>query len=127
MTNASNHHPAPLAVGDTEKRDGDRQFSNGEFFIDCFGGDQRKIVVRGVVVYFSWSDRFGPLPETKKGDGRYLSWRHPFWRAASLWDLQGRREEDGACVWHEPKNLVLKHMGGKHYLIIEDGEEGHDW
>ena len=53
--------------------------------------------------------------------------KHGFWRAASLWNLQGRRLEGNRAIWHEPKKPVLKHLGGRHYQIIEQGEPGHDW
>jgi hypothetical protein len=78
-------------------------------------------------VRFEWHHYCGPLPVTRTGSGRNLPSRHPFWRAVSLWDLQGRQVENGYCIWREPKEPVLQHIAGRHYLTIEDGEPGHDW
>jgi len=110
----------------------DRQFSidlpdGSRAFCDCFGGGDYIIAVRGKEIRFEWSERFGPLPVSKTGIPLELSWRHPFWRAASLWRLQGQRVDGNRCIWHEPKKPVLKHLGGKNYLIVENGEEGWDW
>jgi len=111
----------------------DSQFSfadreGNRIFIDCFGSNEYFITVGKSTIRFEWSDIFGPLPITKTGAGRDLSYRHPFWRAASLWNLQGKRLEDGKnAIWHEPKKPVLKHLGGRHYQQIEPGEPGHDW
>ena len=108
----------------------DAQFSiglgGGRAFIDCFGSGNYKIVVRGVVIQFDWSDGFGPLPMTKSGAERHLSWRHPFWRAASLWNLQGMRVEDGFAIWHEPKSPVTEKRG-RQTFIVDPGEPGWDW
>lgn len=116
----------------------DRQFSipapweesgpKTRVMIDCFGsGHEFSIRVGEEIVLFEWSEMFGPLPVRKGGKERVLSHRHKFWRIVSLWNLQGRRIESGECIWHEPRQPVLKHLGGRNYLIIEDGEEGHDW
>jgi hypothetical protein len=96
-------------------------------FIDCFGDGGYLISIRGKTILFGWSDRFGPLPTTKDGRGLELGHKHPFWRAASLWNLQGRRTDGRNAVWHEPKRPVLKHLGGRNYRVLEDGEEGWDW
>jgi hypothetical protein len=95
--------------------------------IDIFGGEELLMPTAKGDVLFEWSAQFGPQPIKKGGAGRDLPPRHPFWRAASLWNLQGRRMMNGKCFWHEPKKPVLKHLGGRNYLIIEDGEAGHDW
>lgn len=112
----------------------DRQFSippidgiSSRVMVDAFGDDDLRIEVVGKIVHFSFSQLFGPWPCTKTGRERSLGPRHPFWRAASLWHLQGSRVESGLAIWHEPKKPVLKHLGGRNYLVIEDGEPGHDW
>jgi hypothetical protein len=110
----------------------DRQFSVEQsdglrVYLDCFGGGDFTITVRDKKVGFEWSEGFGPLPVGRRGQPLELSHKHPFWRAASLWNLQGRRIEDGECIWHEPRRPVLKHLGGGNYEVIEDGEEGYDW
>lgn len=114
---------------------GDKQFSipspwdkDSRIFIDCFGGDEFLIEVRGKMIRFEWSDRFGPMPVKKGGEElRSVGPRHPFWRAVSLWNLQGRRLKGQTAIWHEPKKPVLEHLGGRHYRVIEDGEKWHDW
>lgn len=117
----------------------DQQFSAkdvpgiGNVCIDAFGVEDYVIEVAGKLVYFSWSDRFGPLAQTKTGRVRDISHRHPFWRAASLWNLQGQRlVEANKAIWHEPRKpqYETKHLGGRHYEItkvIDPGEPGHDW
>ena len=71
----------------------DRHFSipmpKGRAMIDSFGGDEMLMATAKGEIRFEWSDRFGPLPINKNGSERALSHRHPFWRAASLWNLQG--------------------------------------
>lgn len=109
----------------------DRHFSvpapRGRAMLDSFGGEDEWIIAtdRGDV-RFCWSDRFGPFAVTASGAVRDLSHRHPFWRAASLWNLQGRRVEDGSAIWHEPKQPVLARVG-KLLVIVEHGDPGWDW
>ncbi len=95
--------------------------------LDCSGGRTIKINVRGALIPFQFSERWGPIPVTINGEVRDLHHTHPFWRSVSLWVLQGKYVSDGIAVWHEPKKPVLQHLGGRHYKVIEEGEEGHDW
>lgn len=111
---------------------GDQQFEiklNGEpCFIDTFGGPEEYFIdVRGKLIRFEWSDRFGPMP-IKKGGAEMTSigTRHGFWRAASLWNLQGRRLEGDRAIWHEPKSPVTEKRGRRTF-IIEHGDPGWDW
>ena len=118
---------------------GDRQFSvpapwpekpgkETRIMVDCYGSGEYFIDVRGKMVRFEWSARFGPMPINADGsEASSIGPRHDFWRAASLWNLQGRRLDGSKAIWHEPKKPVLKHLGGKDYLVIQDGEPGHDW
>lgn len=99
----------------------------GRVMVDSFGGDAREIVTRRGTVLFEWSERFGPLPVTNAGRERALGHRHPFWRDVSLWNVQGQRMDGRVAIWHEPRKPIMKHLGGRHYLVIEDGEVGHDW
>jgi hypothetical protein len=102
--------------------------SFGRVMIDCFGGfDPLRIVVRGKAILFEMSEEFGPMPVTGRGAERDLGARHPFWRAVSLWNVQGRRREGDIAIWHEPKKPVLEHLGGRNYREIEAGETGWDW
>ena len=111
----------------------DKQFSvpfgdrGGQAFIDCFGGGEYLIDVRGKLIRFEWSERFGPLPINKDGsEPRSIGPRHGFWRAASLWNLQGQRVEGKKAIWHEPKKPVTEKRGRRTF-IVQDGEPGWDW
>lgn len=45
--------------------------------------------------------------------------RSPFWTAVQLWIDQGQRVgADGFCIWDVPEPPKLKHLGGKHYLVL---------
>ena len=95
--------------------------------IDRFGVSAYAIDTPKGRILFEFSDLFGPLPINKAGMPIDLDPRHPLWLCASLWNVQGRRVEDGVAIWHEPKKPVMQHMGGNRYLVIEPGEVGHDW
>lgn len=114
----------------------DQQYSvgcgSGRVFIDCFGAGGYEIEVKGEVVLFDWSERFGPLPVTKGGSERHLSHRHPFWRAVSLWSVQGKRLDGKRAIWHEPKRPMTRPgripgVRGVQQIIVEEGEVGWDW
>lgn len=116
--------PAPwLKAGDKPRR----------VMIDCFGGGEYFITVREKKIRFEWSEQFGPLPINKDGsEMRSVGPYHPFWRAASLWNLQGRRLDGSTAIWHEPRPPVYekKHLGAAHWMIVrvvDEGEPGHDW
>lgn len=95
--------------------------------IDSFGGDEYFIDVRGKLIRFEWSEQFGPLPINKDGsEARSIGPKHGFWRAASLWNLQGKRLEGARAIWHEPKKEVLK-IRGRMIFVVQPGEPGHDW
>lgn len=75
-----------------------------QIMIDCFGGHEFFLEVRGKLVRFEWSNQFGPLPINKDGsEARSIGPKHGFWRAASLWNLQGRRLDGDRAIWHEPR------------------------
>lgn len=120
----------------------DRQFSipnpfesegeSSRIFIDCFGSGDYRIEVRGKIVRFAWSERFGPMPLNRNNtEARSVGPKHPFWRAASLWNLQGQRIENGMCIWHEPRKpeYEITRDGRKHIItkVLHPGEEGWDW
>ena len=79
------------------------------------------------LIRFEWPEMWGPSAITKGGKIRDLSHRHPFWRAVSLWNLQGRRVEDGEAVWHEPRKMIILKQIGRHIIEAIDGEEGENW
>ena len=97
-------------------------------FIDSWGSCPFVISAGGKSYRFEDSDQFGPSLITLRGDIAANPWpaeRSPFWRAHRIWRLQGRRVlEDGiSCVWDEPKPQVVQNIGGKHYKVVENGEE----
>jgi hypothetical protein len=95
--------------------------------IDCFVGDEYFIEVRGKLIRFEWSEQCGPLPINKDGsEALSIGPKHGFWRAASLWNLQGRRLDGNKAIWHEPKKDVLERRG-RMLFVIEHGEPGQDW
>lgn len=96
--------------------------------IDCFGGGEYFIEVRGQRIRFEWSDIFGPLPINKNGtEAKSIGPKHGFWRAVSWWNLQGRKIENGLCVWRVPKRPVYEIKNRFITKVIEPGEEGWDW
>lgn len=95
--------------------------------VDSFFGAELTVVTSKGPIRFEFSEFFGPMPVTATGAERELEPRHPFWRAASLWRLQGARAEGGQAIWREPAKLVLEHIAGRHWRVIVDGEPGHDW
>ncbi len=97
------------------------------FCLDGSGQQVCIITVGTKQMRFEFSERFGPLfvgranvPLENQNPPKFL-------RAVSLWAVQGRRMSGDNCVWHEPKRPVTKHIGGRRYKIIEDGEVGWDW
>lgn len=102
--------------------------NGGPVFIDNWGVGPFIISVDGKTFRFEDSDRFGPSLLNKAGDIKSNPWpsaKSPFWRAHRIWKRQGRRlADDGiACIWDEPKPTVVQHMGGRHYLVVDNGEE----
>lgn len=90
----------------------------GRVFLDC-GGPEYDISVGGKIYHFEMHPYCGPSLLKKNGDPVDLG-KTPkrFLEAASLWAQQGQKVENGLCVWfHEPKP-ILKHLGGKHFLIV---------
>lgn len=111
----------------------DRQFSipgdkGTRVFVDCYGSGDYVIEVRNDLIQFDFSEQLGPMPTNKDGsEKRSIGPKHKFWRAVSLWKLQGMRLEGKRAIWHEPKRPVMQHLGGRNYLVIEPGEPGWDW
>jgi hypothetical protein len=104
-------------------------FEGQPLFIDGWGAGPFVIVVDERSFRFEDSDRFGPSLITRRGDVCVKPWPpegSPFWHAYQAWRSQGRNvEADGkTCIWREPKPLVIQHIGGRHYKVIEHGEEG---
>ncbi len=84
------------------------------------GGPTRTIQVDGVRYNFEMHPRLGPCLLGK--DGEPVSVRHPkqkrFLYAASLWAVQGQRIEDGLCRWDHKQEDILRHIGGRNYVVV---------
>ncbi len=96
--------------------------------IACTMTDEREYRIRvGEREYhFEWGSYVGPGLLNKNGE---INARppHAFLRAASLWNIQGKRiDADGMCVWHEPKQPVVEMRDGR-LVVGEPGDEGWDW
>jgi hypothetical protein len=97
-------------------------------YIDAWGSGPFVIDVEGKRFRFEDSDRFGPALVTKNGDicsNPYPAERSPFWRAHRIWVRQGRRLADDktTCLWDEPKPTTIQHMGGRYWMVVENGDE----
>lgn len=101
----------------------------GGFHIDRWGVGNFVICDdAGKLWRFEDSDRFGPSLIKKNGDIAKNPWppeKSPFWRAHRIWRRQGRRvaEDKSTCIWDEPRPMVIRRIGGKHYEVIDGGEE----
>ena len=81
------------------------------------GGPMLKISVNKKVIEFEMHPFCGPNILNKKGTPLKRQ-PPPFLYAVSQWARQGKRMENGLCRWdHEPKP-ILKHLGGRHWLIV---------
>jgi hypothetical protein len=76
--------------------------------------------------FFEDSDRFGPWivsKETHNPLDKQPGERSKFWRAHRIWSRQGRKIEDGRCVWTEPKPTIYRTLSKRNRIIVEAGEE----
>lgn len=63
-------------------------------------------------------DRHGAVAERQPGP------RSPFWRAVTLWAMQGRRVDvDGRCVWDEPPPIRVSHVVGRQHIALPETPE----
>lgn len=103
------------------------EYSSGAcFHIYSWGSGPFVINAGGVDYKFEDSDRFGPALVSEIGDileDPYPPEKCEFWRAHSIWIRQGRRVEGEKCIWNEPKPLIIRHTGGRHWAVVDGGEE----
>ena len=84
------------------------------------GGSKRIIEFNGKRLNFEMHRMFGPWVLNADGDPAH---KQPgphskFWTAVTLWVAQGSHiDAEGLCVWVEPTQLELVHLGGRHYAI----------
>lgn len=63
-------------------------------------------------------DRHGAIAERQPGP------RSPFWRAVTLWAMQGRRvDTDGRCIWDEPPTIRVVHVAGRQHVVLPETPE----
>lgn len=63
-------------------------------------------------------DRHGAVSERQPGP------RSLFWRAVTLWNMQGQRVDvDGRCVWDEPPPVRVAHVVGRQHLVLAETPE----
>ncbi len=69
---------------------------------------------------FEMHRMFGPWVLDKHGDpeDKQPGPRSKFWTVVTLWVEQGSQvNAEGVCVWSEPVEPVLVHLGGRHYAV----------
>lgn len=70
----------------------------------------------GRIIYFEWSDMFGPLLVGKIGGPIDKDPTHRFLVAVTQWHRQGKRVcPDGFCVWRPEHEELVMPLGGRHY------------
>lgn len=81
------------------------------------GGPEFDIQADGKRYHFEWHPYCGPIALKRNGDAAK---KQPmeFLEAASLWAKQGKRVENGLCVWDREPEPILQHLGGRNYKII---------
>ncbi|WP_454909791.1 hypothetical protein [Variovorax gossypii] len=63
-------------------------------------------------------DRHGAVADRQPGS------RSPFWRAVTLWAMQGRRvDTDGRCIWDEPPPIRVAHVAGRQHVVLPETPE----
>ncbi len=67
------------------------------------GGDPITLTAFGKTYRFEWHTYCGPMFVNKKGDPtpREPKEKDPWWKAFGWWDRQGKRTENGVCIWDE--------------------------
>ena len=80
------------------------------------GGPELEIQVNGVRYKFEDHPYCGPTILNRRGEPASVQ-PTQFLRAASLWAQQGRKLEDGLCVWYHKPEPILEHLAGKHFMI----------
>jgi hypothetical protein len=82
------------------------------------GGPEHDISVNGKIYHFEMHPYCGPIALNKRNGEALKHQFGPFLEAASLWAQQGRRVENGMCIWDREPKPILKHLGGRHYQIV---------
>lgn len=94
------------------------------------GGPDRTILdARGRKWTFEDHPQCGPVVIGKRGDPleNQPPESSPFWEAVNNWYSQGKRTRKPVagetwCVWDRPTMPKMRHMGGRHYMLICDDE-----
>lgn len=76
----------------------------------------QSISVDGKIYEFEMHTYCGPVRLNKRGDPHAYQ-PAAFLKAASLWLQQGRKIEDGLCVWHREPEPIVERRGGIDILV----------
>lgn len=101
--------------------------SRGSTFIDAWGAGPYTLRVGKRRYYFTDSDMFGPLLESKYGrvlDRQPVSETHPFWPAYTMWRNGGRMGKRvgrwTVCRWRIPRaGKLWKDARGISHIICD--------
>jgi hypothetical protein len=88
------------------------------FHVCRLSSPTRRVSVKGKIYLFEILTSGGAAFVTSTGKERR---QVPTlaWEAISWWAQQGERiDEDGLCMWDYPPKDILKHLGGRHYLLV---------
>lgn len=88
------------------------------------GGTNRKILDQtGKEWLFEDHPYYGPVVLNGKGDPikKEPDPKSLFWKCVNQWYAQGKKIEDGLCLWTPEKKMKFKHIVGKRYMF--DGYE----
>lgn len=100
----------------------------GAIYMDTWGVGPFVIEVDGKRYSFEDCDRFGPLLLRRNGSPleNQPGERHAFWKGYTPWRHQGRRVENGLCVWEpfKPDKVRAVMRGRKKFIeLIEPGND----
>lgn len=85
------------------------------------GGEDRKIIDRlGKEWIFEDHPYCGPSVLNKRGDPleKQPAQKSPFWECVNLWYQQGKKIDNGICLWVAPKKEKYEHIVGKHWRFV---------
>lgn len=85
--------------------------------ISCGDPTVYRISAGGKIYNFEWHRYCGPIAVRKDGS-ECVNQPEAFLHAASQWNAQGRKIDGDLCVWHEDPEMITKHIGGRHHVVV---------